>query len=150
MSEGYEVPTELPGSTGLRHGIIISVRWILVYFCVFAKYNRFDPETVQSVTYLVVYVIPPQGVVPFQKLRSVLEVLNFVRRFVPNFSDVTAPLVALTHKDTKPQVDPATPGDLTRRSVISRVKSYFRFSQYLNSPTLMNGALSASMQVKNG
>ena len=33
-----------------------------------------------------------------KELRSVLGVLNFVRRFVPNFAEVTAPLVALTRK----------------------------------------------------
>ena len=33
-----------------------------------------------------------------KELRSILGVLNFVRRFVPNFADVTAPLVALTRK----------------------------------------------------
>ena len=32
-------------------------------------------------------------------LRSVLGVMNFVRRFVPNFADVTAPLVDLTRKE---------------------------------------------------
>ena len=33
-----------------------------------------------------------------KELRSVLGVLNCVRRFVPNFAEVTAPLVALTRK----------------------------------------------------
>ena len=33
-----------------------------------------------------------------KELRSVLGVLNSVRRFVPEFAEVTAPLVALTRK----------------------------------------------------
>ena len=33
-----------------------------------------------------------------KELRSILGVMKFVRRFVPNFAEVTAPLVALTSK----------------------------------------------------
>ena len=84
-------------------------------FCVVAKYHRFDPEIIQSVTYLG-YANSARGVAPFEKPCSVLEVLNFVRRFVPNFADVTAPLVALTRKDTKPQVDSETPEEFTCRN----------------------------------
>ena len=38
-------------------------------------------------------------------LRSVLGVMNFVRRFVPNYAEITAPLVDLTRKDfaTRPR-----------------------------------------------
>ena len=34
----------------------------------------------------------------FKELRSFLGTLNFVRRFVPNFVEITAPLVELTKK----------------------------------------------------
>ena len=66
-------------------------------FCVVAKFSRFDPKTVLSVTYLGL-VISVQEVASFDKLRSVLGILNFIRRFVPDFARVTAPLVALTRK----------------------------------------------------
>ena len=44
-------------------------------------------------------------------LRFILGVLNFVRRFMPNFAEVTAPLVALTRKDMTPQVNSGKRGD---------------------------------------
>ena len=72
----------------LRLGSIILVR--REYFCIVEKYSRFDPKTVQSVTFLG-QVISAQGVASFEKLRFVLEVLNFIGRSLPDLADVTAP-----------------------------------------------------------
>ena len=60
-----------------------------------------------------------------KELRSILGVLNFVRRFVPNFAEVAAPLVALTRKghDTASKLRKAwgPPQD----AALARVKELF-------------------------
>ena len=67
----------------------ISARW--GSFCIVAKYSRFEPKTVQSVTYLG-QVISAQEVAPFDKLRFVLEALNFCQAFRARFCRRNCPL----------------------------------------------------------
>ena len=59
-------------------------------------------------------------------LRSVLGVMNFLRRFVPNFSEVTAPLVDLTRKESETGHDEL----VTERTAFTQITRFIRVKQY--------------------
>ena len=67
-----------------------------------------------------------------KELRSILGVLNFVRRFVPNFADVTAPLVALTCKGHDTASKFRKSWEPPQDAALVRVK------QLLSSPPILN------------
>ena len=67
-------------------------------------------------------------------LRSVLGVMNFARRFVPNFAEVTAPLVDLTRKEfaTRPRFKKAW-GE-TQNTAFAHIKRLLVLAPVLKFP----------------
>ena len=60
-----------------------------------------------------------------KELRSLMGTLNFVRRFVPEYAEVTAPLVELTKKQYQQRREFEKHWGTTQSEAVTQIKSYY-------------------------
>ena len=69
-----------------------------------------------------------------KELRSLLGTLNFVRRFVPDYAEVTAPLVELTKKQYKQRRKFEKHWGTTQSEAVTRIKKLLSCPPVLHFP----------------
>ena len=69
-----------------------------------------------------------------KELRSLLGTLNFVRRFVPEYAEVTAPLVKLTKKQSKQRREFEKHWGATQSEAVTRIKKLLSSPPVLHFP----------------